>query len=191
MTNEQKQCLLKYMGYYGGNIDGAFGTQSKHATAGFQDEYGLEPNGVFDKTTEDLLKKAVAGLVQPVSPAEPEDTMDFWAEVKYFKREEFRCKCGGKYCDGFPVEPNERLIRMADKVREHFSVPIDVSSGIRCEDHNRNVSGVATSRHKNGKAMDFRLRGIPSVVALPYIQDMPECRFAYAIDSNYIHMDVE
>lgn len=191
MTNEQKQCLLKYMGYYGGNIDGAFGPQSKHATAGFQDEYGLEPTGVFDEDTEDLLKKAVAGLVQPVLPTEPEDTMDFWAEVKYFKREEFRCKCGGKYCDGFPVEPNERLIHMADKVRAHFGVPIDVSSGIRCENHNRNVSGVATSRHKNGKAMDFRLRGIPSVVALPYIQDLPECRFAYAIDSNYIHMDVE
>jgi hypothetical protein len=38
--------------------------------------------------------------------------------------------------------------------------------------------------------MDFRLRGISASLALPYIQAQPECRYAYAIDSNYIHMDV-
>ena len=190
MTNEQKQCLLKYMGYYGGNIDGAFGPQSKHATAGFQDEYGLEPNGVFDENTEDLLKKAVAGLVQPVLPTEPEDQMDFWKEIKYFKREEFRCKCGGKYCNGFPEEPQEKLVRMADRSREHFGVPAVVSSGVRCETWNQKVGGAVESRHKAGKALDVRFSGISSSMALPYVQAQPECRYAYAIDANYIHMDI-
>lgn len=187
MTIEQKQCLLKYLGYYRGKVDGIWGQQSTHATAGFQDDYGLDPTGAFDSATEELIKKAVAGLVEPVPPAEP---TDFWPEIKYFKREEFRCKCG-KYCDGFPVEPSEKLVRMADRVRGHFGVPADVSSGIRCEQHNRNVGGVAHSRHMSGLAMDVRFRGLPAAVVLPYIQALPECRYAYAIDSNYIHMDVD
>lgn len=187
MTIEQKQCLLKYLGYYQGKVDGIWGQQSTHATAGFQDDYGLEATGVFDAETEARIKEAVAGLVEPLPPAEP---TDLWAEIKYFKREEFRCKCGGAYCDGFPVEPDPRLVRMAEKVREHFGVPMDVSSGIRCETHNRNVGGVAHSRHMAGRAMDFRLRGKSSSEGLAYIQTLPECRYVYAIDGNYLHMDV-
>ena len=190
MTIEQKQCLLRYLGYYHGDIDGLWGKQSTLATAGFQDDYGLEPDGVFGLLTEDMAKKAVAELVQPVAPAEPEDPQGFWAEIKHFNREEFRCKCGGKYCDGFPVEPSEKLLRLADRVREHFGVPASVSSGIRCEKHNARVGGVPGSRHKYGTAMDFHLKGLPASVALPYIQAQPDCNYAYAIDSNYIHMDV-
>lgn len=185
MTNEQKQCLLKYMGYYGGNIDGAFGPQSKHATAGFQDEYGLEPTGVFDEATEELMKKAVAGLIQPVPP------VDIWAEVKYFKREEFRCKCGGEYCDGFPAEMDPLLLILADRVREHFRAPAIVSSGLRCPVHNRNVGGAAESRHKRGKAMDFRIKGKNSTAVLEFVKKQPEVRYTYAIDGSYVHMDVE
>lgn len=190
MTNEQKQCLLKYLGYYKANVDGIFGTQSKHATAGFQDDYGLDPSGVFDEATEEMAKKAVAGLVEPVPAPETEAPHSFWDDIQYFKREEFRCKCGGKYCNGFPAEPHEKLLRMADRARAHFGVPAIVSSGVRCETHNRNVGGAAASRHMSGKAMDVRFTGISSSMALPYVQAQPECRYAYAIDGNYIHMDI-
>lgn len=198
MTIEQKQCLLKYLGYYKGEVDGVWGKQSAHGTMGFQDDYGLDPDGVFGPITEDMAKKAVAGLAQPVeAPAEPEPAPEeteapgsFWAEIKHFKREEFRCKCGGKYCNGFPVEPSEKLVRMADRVREHFGVPAIVSSGVRCKTHNARVGGVSGSRHQYGTALDVRFKGIRSAVALPYIQAQPECNYAYAIDSDYIHMDV-
>lgn len=39
MTLEQKQCLLRYLGYYTGNIDGLWGQQSQRATIGFQRSY--------------------------------------------------------------------------------------------------------------------------------------------------------
>lgn len=191
MTVEQKKCLLKYLGYYDGRVDGIWGPVSAHATMGLQDDYGMEATGVFDEATAEMAKKAVAGLVEPVPAKEPEAPKDFWAEIKYFKREEFRCNCGGKFCDGFPAEPEERLVRMADKVREHFGVAVIVSSGLRCETHNRNVGGAVGSRHKRGKAMDCRLNGISSSMALPYIQSQPECRYAYAIDAAYVHMDIE
>ena len=36
MTDTQKQCLLKYLGYYDGAVDGIFGRASTGATKAFQ-----------------------------------------------------------------------------------------------------------------------------------------------------------
>ncbi len=184
MTNVQKQCLLKYLGYYSGEVDGLWGPKSKQATVEFQREYGLKDDGEFGMQTEVKILEAVAGLALPVEPE------NFWDGIKYFDREEFRCKCGGKYCDGFPVEPEKKLVQLADRVREHFGKPMRVSSGVRCEVHNANVGGVSGSRHKLGTAMDFCIDDIPAPVVLPYVQAQTETNYAYAIDSNYIHMDV-
>lgn len=183
MTDKQKQNLLAYLGYYVGEIDGIFGQMSKTATRAFQADYGLEATGVVDQQTEKDFKHAVLyGM-----PAKK----NFWDEIKHFKKDEFRCKCGGKYCDGFPVEPSETLVRLADRVREHYGVPMIVSSGIRCITHNTRVGGAAASRHMRGLAMDFCVRGKSAAEVLEYVWKQPETNYAYMIDDNYVHMDVD
>ena len=73
-----------------------------------------------------------------------------------FKSTEFRCKCGGKYCNGFPVEPDEQLVRKLDEFREKLGIPVKVGgSGIRCPQHNKNVGGASGSQHLYGKAADL------------------------------------
>ena len=181
MTDKQKQNLLAFLGYYVGEIDGIFGQMSQTATKSFQADYGLEVTGVVDQGTEGALKHAVTHGM-PVKKS-------FWDDTKYFKRDEFKCKCG-KYCNGFPAEPEEKLVRLADLVREHFGAPAIVSSGVRCETHNANVGGAIASRHLSGKAMDFTVRGKTAQDVLEFVQSRQEVRYAYAIDSNYIHMDV-
>lgn len=181
MTIKQMQCLLCYLGYYNGEIDGIWGRGSESATRQFQTDYDLVPDGSFGPATEARIKEVIANDEAPA---------DFWAEIKYFKREEFRCKCGGKHCDGFPAEMDKTLIRTADRVREHFGKRMIVSSGVRCETHNANVGGVPGSRHKLGKAMDFCVDGFSAASVLDYVQKLPEVRYSYAIDSNYVHMDV-
>ena len=190
MTIKQKQHLLGYLGYYEGEIDGDFGPASKLATAGFQGDYGLEADGIFGALTEAKILEAVAGIAKPVEPEPPAEPNSFWDGIQYFNREEFRCKCGGKYCNGFPVEPSEKLVKLADRVRAHFGAVATVSSGIRCETHNARVGGVSGSRHMRGTAMDFSIRGVPASLVLPYVEAQPETNYTYAIDSNYIHMDV-
>lgn len=192
MTIKQKQCLLCYLGYYDGKIDGIWGDQSEQATMCFQNDYGLEVDGVFGSETEEMAIRAVAGEAEPkpVEPVSPEQPDDFWNSVKYFRREEFRCKCGGKYCNGFPAEPSSKLVRLADRVREHFGAAAIVSSGVRCETHNAKVGGVSGSRHKIGTAMDFCIRGMSSAMVLDYVQKQGDTNYAYAIDSCYVHMDV-
>lgn len=178
MTNEQKQHLLAYLGYF--DVEEA----TKAATAAFQKDYGLDPDGIFGPLTEAKIKEVVGNDLEPI----PEDAD--WTQIKHFERSEFKCKCG-KHCDGFPEEPKHKLLIAADRVREHFGKPAIVSSGVRCTQHNANVGGVSNSRHLSGKAMDFCVRGLPAATVLAYVQAQPEIRYAYAIDSNYVHMDIE
>lgn len=170
MTNRQKQCLLCYLGLYSGAIDGIWGKGSKGAEADFTRIYG--------EFTEENLLKAL------------ENPADFWQDTPNFTREEFRCKCGGKHCGGFPVEPAERLVRLAQTVRSHFDAPVVITSGVRCETHNEKVGGVPGSRHKKGTAMDFTVRGVPAAKVLAFVLEQPQTRYAYNIDGSCIHMDV-
>jgi uncharacterized protein YcbK (DUF882 family) len=85
---------------------------------------------------------------------------------------------------------NETLIRVADRVREHFGRPMQVTSGRRCANHNARVGGVSNSRHLSGKAMDFCVVGKTAAQVLDYVKSQPEIRYTYAIDGTYVHMDV-
>lgn len=189
MTNKQKQCMLEYLGYYSpensgkvNNVDGEIGPKTKEATRKFQEDYGLEADGVFGPLTEaEILDVVATGRKPGVN----------WDKVKYFTREEFECNCGGKYCNGFPVEPSALLVKTAEKVRAHFGKACIISSGVRCKQHNANVGGVADSRHMRGTAMDFRISGKNAAQVLAYVKTLPEVRYAYDIDGTYVHMDVK
>lgn len=183
MTVIQRQCLLKYLGYYAGAVDGIFGPASKQAARDFQADYGIAASGNFDSATEEMLLRALTGAAEKAA--------DFWEEVRYFQKEEFRCKCGGKYCDGFPAQPERKLVQLADRVRDHFGAPAIVSSGVRCQQHNENVGGAAGSRHMAGKAMDFTVQGKTASQVLEFVQQQKDVRYAYAIDGSFVHMDVQ
>lgn len=178
MTIKQMQCLLTYLGYDPGVIDGVDGPNTQKALADFTADYGVGVDG---------LAGAVGGTVPRLAGLEKKD---WWQDIKYFKREEFRCKCGGKYCNGFPAEPQEKLVRLADKVRSHFGAAAVVSSGLRCEKHNAKVGGKSGSRHRTGCAMDFCVKGVSGAKLDAYIGSLKGVNFHYVIDGGYCHMDV-
>lgn len=165
LTAHQQKCLLSFFGYEG---DGA--------VTAFQADHGLESDGIFGPLTK-------AKILQLICQE------DGWSGIRYFTRGEFACKCG-RYCNGFPAEPEEKLVRIADDVRQHFGAAAIVTSGVRCEKHNANVGGVSNSRHLSGKAMDFRITGRSAVEVLSYVNQLPDIRYAYAIDSDHLHMDI-
>ncbi len=49
------QTALKERGYYGGNVDGIFGTATKNAVIAFQKDNGLTPDGIAGKNTLNAL----------------------------------------------------------------------------------------------------------------------------------------
>lgn len=190
MTDKQKQHLLGYLGYYAGDIDGIYGPQTKAAVERFQKDFGgIVVDGLAGDETDKALRHAVAyGMPEKKQDAKPQ-AGTFWDEIKYFTREEFRCPCGK--CGGFPVEPDENLVRLADRVREHFGAPATVSSGVRCQAHNDELPGSAkNSYHLRGKAMDFCVQGVSGAKLLAYVKTLP-VHYAYQINgSDFVHMDV-
>ena len=175
MTIKQRQHLLAYLGYYVGNIDGDWGTLSKTACTAFQKDFGgIRVDGYGGTETDKALKHSVcygmpAQKVEEVVEEKTEGTGTFWDEIEYFDREEFRCQCKGKYCNGFPVEPQEKLVRTVDEIRRRLGVPVTIvesgGSGVRCEIHNRNVGGVENSDHKTGNAADLHSNKSPEEMA--------------------------
>lgn len=184
MTVQQQQNLLAYLGYYCGRIDGLSGTATRDAVLAFQRGFGgIAADGICGSQTEKALRHAVAYGMPERREA------DFWQDIRYFAKGEFACKCG-RYCDGYPANMAESVVRAADALRTHFAVPVTVSSGLRCPTHNANVGGVTNSRHLTGKAVDLSAAGIPAAELLAYAETLPQIRYAYAIDESYIHMDV-
>lgn len=190
MTAKQKQALLSYIGYYDGPLDGLWGEKSQRATIDFQRGYMAQTDvdGIFGAATEKRILEVVATGEQPKESVNA-DTSDWWKDIRYFTRAEFRCTC--PRCGGFPVEPEETLVRLADQVREHFGAPATVSSGVRCQAHNDELDGSAkNSYHVKGKAMDFCIRGVPGAKLLDYVKTLP-VHYAYQINgSDFVHMDV-
>ena len=160
MTVLQIQCLLTYLGYDPGGIDGANGKNTIAAVKRFQTDYGLTVDGYAGSATQKMLTGAVAGTA--VKMEKPEDasgseekTGTFWDDIQYFTRAECRCKCGGRYCNGFPAEMAEETVRLADEIRRRAGAPLNVNSALRCKQWNAHEGGVTTSLHQYGQAIDL------------------------------------
>ena len=194
VTNKQKQCLLAYLGYYSGDIDGIWGEQSKGATVGFQLHY-MDPedvDGIFGATTEKRILEVIATGEKPkesvnVDTASP----DWWKDIRYFTRDEFKCKCGGQFCDGYPAEMQEAVVRIADAARAHFGRPAHVISGLRCQQWNAHEGGVANSQHMYGEAIDLRIDGVDSEQLRQFVSSCPGHRYSYRINSTNVHFDID
>ena len=166
MDNIQRQHLLAYLGYYVMNIDGEWGSGSREACKEFQRDRGLTADGYGGPETDKALRHAVYNelkrpvLEEEVVIAKTETTTGtFWDDSEFFDREEFRCQCKGKYCNGFPVEPEEELVRVCNEIRRRLGVPVSIvdsgGSGVRCPRHNAAVGGVGNSNHLYGRAADL------------------------------------
>ena len=78
----------------------------------------------------------------------------------HFNRQEFKCCCEGRYCDGFPTEMNNDLVERLEAVRIALGGPIIITSGVRCPVRNQEVGGIVYSRHLTGDAADCYAPGI-------------------------------
>nr|DAG44939.1 MAG TPA: peptidase [Caudoviricetes sp.] len=156
MTTRQIQDLLDYLGYPVGAPDGFIGSQTRQAVMLFQAAEGMKADGAPGQETQTALLAAVAaGKMYTPTKMENAKTGTFWNKIRYFRRAEFRCQCGGKYCNGFPAEMAEETVRLADEIRRRAGVPLKVNSGVRCKQHNAEVGGVWNSLHLTGQAIDL------------------------------------
>jgi hypothetical protein len=198
MDKKQRQHLLAYLGYYKMNVDGDWGSGSREACKAFQRDRNLTADGYGGPETDRALKHAVYNdLEKPEPVVDVPDiivgnkTGTFWDHIRYWRREEFRCRCGGKYCNGFPAEPDQTLVELVDDIRHKAGRPGIPSSGLRCKTWNSLQGGVANSDHMIGKALDFSIDEMSGAQLLSMAQADPRTRYAYIIDGGWVHVDVE
>ena len=200
MTIKQTQLLLEYLGYSPGAIDGVMGENTMTAVKSFREAEGLKEDGAPGAQTWARLKEAVFQERERKPPdtatssgntaSAAGNTGTWWDDIKYFKRSEpyISCPCGR--CGGFPAEPAEKLMRLADLVREAAGRPMVPTSTVRCKTHNAEVGGVWNSRHLLGHAMDFRIQGLTAAQSLAIVRQQAGVVYAYAIDGQHVHMDI-
>lgn len=109
---------------------------------------------------------------------------------KYFKEEEFHCKCGK--CAGKEEDQkvSDRLISLLDSARYFADIPFVINSGYRCPDHNKAVGGVPSSAHTKGEACDIKATSSKNMYII-----LAACLAVgfkrIGIAKNFIHVDVD
>ena len=153
MYMELIQEALVAAGYDPGPIDGIDGPLTRAAIAAFQADRGLAADGLVGPLTHAALFRGAALVAEVDSGAAASTAVDGQLTA-HFNREEFRCCCAGRYCTGFPAEMNGELLARLETVRVALGAAVIVTSGVRCPVRNREVGGIANSRHLSGDAVD-------------------------------------
>ena len=202
MTVKQIQCLLTYLGYDPGAIDGEYGPKTRAAVKAFQQAEGLEPDGIAGPQTAAKLREAVSqGRVYVPTDAsggavdkQGSKNGTFWDRIKYFSPDEPNIRCPCPRCVGKQEDPTEKLMLTADSIREELG-PMIPSSVRRCQEHNDELNGSAkNSRHIIGKAMDFNCPESTQAqieACLARRKNAGEIRYWYRMSSGWYHFDVD
>lgn len=111
-------------------------------------------------------------------------------DFKNFEFKELECKCGHKYCNGYPTGFSYELMGQLQQIRNHFGKPVIITSAVRCNQHNKNVGGVANSKHTQGRAVDFYVKGISYKTLYSYVKTLPHNNYTYNISGSVMHHDI-
>lgn len=189
LTDRKQQIYLEYLGLYDGKIDGKKGPKHDAAIVALQKKYMPESewDGKYGEKTDIVLVNAYRVKKY----------------TKNFKLEEFKCKCNGRYCTGYPARLDIQLLKNLQSLRNEFGSVI-VTSGLRCTKYNNKMTGSSkTSKHLKGKALDIAILPLTNSESgrkkvMAYFKKLPEYNYTYCnISGNYpnmgnaVHIDVK
>lgn len=186
---------LNFLGYNAGTEDGIMGKNTRKAVQSFQKDFRLDVDGIPGEDTCGRLTRVIKECQSILGTSQDGlagyDTKTKYANfngIQYFKYGEFTCHCGCGY-----NTIDIRLVKILDDIRKHYGRAAIITSGVRCEKHNKEVGGVTGSWHTKRKAADFYINGISSSELNRYcsiLRDQGLLRYCYAIDSGAVHIDI-
>jgi uncharacterized protein YcbK (DUF882 family) len=100
---------------------------------------------------------------------------------KHFNRSEFSCRCN---CGQDTVDAV--LLEQLEEVREHFGVPVTITSANRCVRDNERVGGMPNSQHLYGRAADIIVRDVEPDDVADFLEDKASGLGRY---STFTHLD--
>ena len=102
-----------------------------------------------------------------------------WSNIRYFKQDEFRCKCCGK------EEMQQHFVEHLDEIRYRTGLRMVIHSGYRCEKHDAEVNG--KGNHSQGCAADIECIGMTTrhILLKHFTSSFPRV----GVSKNFIHVD--
>ena len=103
--------------------------------------------------------------------------------TNYFKETELKCKCG---CNQLKFDAEFK--NLLNRIRTLFNKPIYITSGYRCEKHNKEVGGKPTSSHLKGIAVDIKCdNSLDRYLLLRIFMDLGVRRIG--VGKDFLHID--
>lgn len=102
--------------------------------------------------------------------------------LSYFVLDEFTCPC----CLKNHIDSD--FVKLLNNARHIAGIPFKITSGYRCEKHNKSVGGSPNSSHLTGNAAD--ISAISSQAKFMIIRSLLDVGFKrIGVSSNFIHVD--
>lgn len=101
-----------------------------------------------------------------------------------FKLTEFACPC----CGGNDIKAS--FVEKLQKARDIAGFPFKINSGWRCESHNKDIKGEASSSHMFGYAADIACQS--SMTRFNLLESLQRAGFnRFGIGKTFIHTDCD
>ena len=102
-----------------------------------------------------------------------------------FKVNEFACSDGSD-----PVFISPDLVKVLQKIRNHFGKPVNINSGYRTATYNKKVGGATYSQHLYGTAADITVSGVEPKKVAEYAETLMPNKGGIGIYKTFVHIDV-
>lgn len=102
----------------------------------------------------------------------------------HFNREEFACQCG---C-GFDTV-DAVLLDVLEIIRSHYGCPVRITSGCRCEAHNKAIGGSSGSQHTKGKAADIQVSCVQPHELVVFLNKYYPDKLGVGEYKSWVHID--
>jgi len=113
--------------------------------------------------------------------------------TKNFSKHEYDCNCGCK----MPIDVLKNIKRLATQhqvIRDYIKEPIKITSGYRCEAHNRDIGGVLGSKHTKGLAGDLQVNDLSPIqlnLIIEYLINRGDIlQGGLGVYNTFIHYDI-
>lgn len=106
-----------------------------------------------------------------------------------FKVNEFSCQ--GKGCCS-KTTIDDGLVKILQKIRDHFGASVTINSGYRCATHNKKIGGSSGSYHTQGMAADIVVTGVKPAEVAKYAESIGVLGiglYETAKDGFFVHVD--
>lgn len=102
-----------------------------------------------------------------------------------FRVREFACSDGSD-----PIFIDTELVKILQKIRNHFGKSITITSAYRTPTKNKAVGGETYSQHLYGKAADIKVKGVTPKAVATYANKLMPNKGGIGTYSTFTHVDV-